>query len=509
MLTDTSPVFATANSTGKLWAAETGAGTSGMLSSTITFLTSADGGRRWHQAGEFGTTSGPITPEVQIHLAAGRRGLAWASLFDPGSCAMHGCGTAVLLGSQDGGRNWAPVKLSAGAVGCGLSSITFSAAPDGSVMAAAGVNGAACSPPLGMLDRYGPPGWQRLPSWMLTSVSSLAAVSQNVAYAITGQGVIARTEDGGRYWTQVLPALAPVGQIDPLSATTALADQGAFGALDTGAILRTGNGGRSWQQIADLPGLVTSLDFPSAASGVAVTYQSGRPPAWDLWRGRDLGAAWNLVGRLPAGKGANDGIAGPWMSADGHGLLLALTGTEPWQEAESGASGPARIWTTSNWGATWTRGGLLPLDGDTLQGPVSFAYSPGSAGGLAGKLAGGQSGWNGWLLVATRSSRIEAVATRGDSLTPLHVAAANALQLISAHTGLAWEMSGPGPGGVATLHWTTDGGTSWQRIGFRLELASVVVGDIELAFTDSARGWLEAAGTTWHTADGGRSWTRA
>jgi hypothetical protein len=92
------------------------------------------------------------------------------------------------------------------------------------------------------------------------------------------------------------------------------------------------------------------------------------------------------------------------MAPDGHGLLLALTGTEPWQEAASGASGPARIWTTSDWGATWTEGGLLPLDGDSLQGPVSFNYAPGSSGGLASGLAGGQGGWTGWLMAAPRSS---------------------------------------------------------------------------------------------------------
>ena len=509
VLTDASPVFATASRAGQLWAAETGAGASGMLSPTITFLTSTDGGRSWRQLGEFSSTSGPMTPEIQIRLAAGPGGLAWASLFDIGSCAMHGCGTAELLGSHDGGQTWAAVNLSSGAVGCGLSSITFSAAPDGSVMAAAGINGAACSPPLGSLYRYGPSGWHRLPSWMLTSVSSLAAVSDDVAYAITGQGVITRTDDGGRQWTQVLPALAPAGQIDPLSATTALADQGAFGAFDTGAILLTGNGGQSWQRIADLPGLVSWLDFPSAADGVAVTYQSGRTSRWELWRSQDVGAAWNLVARLPAGRGANNGIAGPWMSADGHGLLLALTGTEPWQEAESGASGPARIWTTSDWGATWTRGGLLPLDGDTLQGPVSFAYAPGSTGGLASKLAGGQSGWSGWLIVSTRSFRTEVVATRGNALAPLHVAAGNGIQLIGARTGFAWEVTGQGPGGVVSLYQTADGGTSWQRAGFRLELAPVVAGDIELAFTDPTHGWLVAAGTTWHTADGGRSWARA
>ena len=506
VLADASPVFATANDTGQLWAAETTPGTGDELGSGITFLTSANGGRSWQPLGQF-DNGVPLTPQVQIRLAASGGGLGWASLFDIGSCAMHGCGTATLLQSEDGGQAWSPVSLTFTMQGCTWSSIVFSAAPDGSVMAATALNGAACSPPFGMLYRHGSSGWRQLPSWMLTSVSSLVTVSRDVAYAITDQDVIARTTDGGRHWTQLLPALVPAGQADPVSATTSLGDQDT--GFDAGAIVRTENGGRSWQRVADLPGLVTWLDFPSAADGVAVTYQSGRPGVWELWRSRDLGAAWDLAGHLPAGKGANDGIAGPWMSSDGHGLLLALTGTQPWQEAASGASGPARIWTTSDWGATWTEGGLLPLDGDSLQGPASFGYAPGSSGGMAAGLAGGQAGWTGWLIVATPSFGTEVVETRGRALVRLPVPAGNDIQLVGYRTGFAWTMSGTGAGGLVTLYRTTDGGRSWQRARFRLDLAPGFSGTLAFAFTDAAHGWLVAAGATWRTSDGGRSWDGA
>jgi len=506
VLADASPVFATASGTGQLWAAETTPGTGSELGSGITFLTSTNGGQSWQPLGQF-DNGVPVTPQIQIRLATSRAGLAWASLFDIGSCAMHGCGTAALLQSDDGGKTWNRVSLASGAQGCAWSSIVFSAAPDGYVMAATAFNGAACSPPFGMLFGHGSSGWRRLPSWMLTSVTSLAAVSRNVAFAITDQDVIARTGDGGRHWIQLLPALAPAGQVDPVSVTTALGDQDT--GFDAGAVLRTENGGRSWQRVADLPGLVTWLDFPSAADGVAVTYQSGRTPAWELWRSRDVGAVWNLVGQLPAGKGANDGIAGPWMSSDGHGLLLALTGTLPWQEAASGAAGPARIWTTADWGATWAEGGLLPLDGDSLQGPASFGYAPGSSGGLAAGLAGGQAGWTGWLIVATPSFATEVAGTRGRSLVRLHVPVGNDIQLIGSRAGFAWTISGAGAGGLVTLYRTADGGRSWQRAQFRLDLAAGSSGSVALAFTDVTHGWLVAAGATWHTSDGGRSWVRA
>jgi photosystem II stability/assembly factor-like uncharacterized protein len=509
VLATDAPVFATADAAGQLWAAETAPGSSrqpGLLGSGVRFLTSTDRGRSWLQLGT--AASVPVTAAIRIRLAAGPSGLAWASLFDGGSCAMHGCGVAGLLHSTDGGRTWSGAPLTSGAFGCGWGSLTYSAAPDGTVLAASGVPGGACAPPFGFLFRYGPSGWQRLPSWPLTGAIALSVVSQDVAYAIT-QDAVVRTGDGGRHWTQLLPAPAPAGQVAAVSATTALGGQDTVGAAEAGAVLRTEDGGRSWQQVADLPGIITWLDFPSAADGVAATYQAGPEPVWELWRTRDLGSQWSLAGRLPAAGGGNGGVFGPWMSADGHGLLLAVAGTEPWQEQGSGASGPARIWTTTDWGTTWTQGGPLPLDGDTLQGPASFGYAPGSPGGLAPGLAGGQAGWTGWLAVATSGFQIETVATRGTALVPLSVPAGNGIQLTDPRTGFAWAISGPGAGGTVTLYRTTDGGRTWQRARVRLELSASSAAAIELAFTDATHGWLVAAAAAWHTADGGRTWTPA
>jgi photosystem II stability/assembly factor-like uncharacterized protein len=95
-------------------------------------------------------------------------------------------------------------------------------------------------------------------------------------------GVLARTDDGGQQWTQLLPAAAPAGQLAAVSATTAF---GAQDAVDAGAVLRSGNGGRSWDVIAQLPGVITQLDFPSAGDGVAVTFQGAG--TWQPWLSRD------------------------------------------------------------------------------------------------------------------------------------------------------------------------------------------------------------------------------
>jgi len=145
--------------------------------------------------------------------------------------------------------------------------------------------------------------------------------------------VLSRTVDGGALWTQLLPAPAPAGQVDAVTATTALAAQDP---ADAGAILRSETGGRDWSQIAHLPGVVTQLDFWSARDGIAATYQPGISSPWQLWASFDGGSAWEPYGPLPGG---NTDIDGPWMSANGHGLLLTVTGGTPW-EAGSGGQPP-------------------------------------------------------------------------------------------------------------------------------------------------------------------------
>jgi photosystem II stability/assembly factor-like uncharacterized protein len=134
-----------------------------------------------------------------------------------------------------------------------------------------------------LLYRSGPPGGngasQRslpaLPPWQLTQVTSLDAVSGEVAYAIGGQDLLARTGDGGLQWTELRPAPAPTGLLDVLGPTTAL---GAQDAGDAGAILRSADGGHTWTELAHLPGMVTQLDFPVATDGIAATYQPASRP---------------------------------------------------------------------------------------------------------------------------------------------------------------------------------------------------------------------------------------
>lgn len=487
-LTSTNPVFATVSPAGQLWAAQIHPGLGlkgGPQGPDVTFLTSVNGGRSWQRLGQLAGI-GPLTTRTQVTLAATAEGLAWATVFDMNSCAMHGCGVANLFQSVDGGTTWTQDSLvDALRSGCGSDSMILSVAPDRSAWAATGKNGGACPTPFGLMFRYSETGWQQLRPWQLAGIGALAAVSRDVAYALSDQGVLARTDDGGQQWTQLLPAAVPTGQLAAVSATTAF---GAQDAVDAGAVLRSGNGGRSWDVIAQLPGVITQLAFPSAGDGVAVTFQSAG--TWQLWLSRDGGMTWVRAGRLPATSSAS--IFGPWISADGHGLLLTVTGNIAW-ERDSGGVAPVREWTTSNWGASWTRGGLLPAG--TLAGPASFAWQvPG--------------GWAGWLVVFAASGRQQIVTASGRFLA-VSPATGN-VQLIGSGTGFAWALgSGQAAVSVMELYRTTDNGRTWQHYQVRLPSVEGAGTPTLLAFSDASYGWLVDGSATLHTSDGGRTWQNA
>jgi len=501
VLSGAGPEFATASATGQLWAAEvfpSSFGYNGASPSDIKFVTSTDGGHTWHLLGQL-SHLGVLSPEVQVTLAATPSGLAWATVFDQLSCAMHGCTAAELLHSGNGGRTWSAAALAdAYPDQCAGDSIVFSAAPDGTALAATGRNGAACAPPYGLAYQYGPSGWVQLPPWQLTQITALDTVGQDVAYALSDQGVLSRTSDGGHDWAQVLPAPAPAGQVDPLSPAIALAAQDQ---ADAGAILRSDNGGRSWNEISHLPGVVTRLDFWSADDGVAASYSPDAAAPWQLFDTTDGGSIWEPYGPLPGG---NTAIDGPWMTASGNGLLLTVSGGTPW-EPGNGGQPPVRIWTTSNYGLNWTRGALLPLGQDTLEGQVSYAPYGGSG-------PTGSARWSGWLDIATAPSFAQRVAaTDGGPIRLLPAATpAGYLQLISPGTGFAWALNYKTSAlAVLSLAQTTDGGRTWQRYSVRIGISANSPNGTLLGFSDANHGWLVIGNATWRTADGGRTWTRS
>jgi photosystem II stability/assembly factor-like uncharacterized protein len=110
-----------------------------------TLIGTTDAGLRWrviarlpaavNQVQFFSDRLGVATSDRCLAAAGppGSPSLAWASVFDQLSCAMHGCATAFLLHSEDGGQSWKQVTLADNNPDqCGPGNIAFSAAPDGS-----------------------------------------------------------------------------------------------------------------------------------------------------------------------------------------------------------------------------------------------------------------------------------------------------------------------------------------------------------------------------------------
>jgi photosystem II stability/assembly factor-like uncharacterized protein len=489
VLTRATPVFAVSSVAGQLWAAETVPG-----GSQVRFLTSADGGQSWRRTGQL-TGLPSLSPQARITMAVTRAtarhlaALAWAAVYDRLSCAMHGC-FGSLYGSSDDGRGWQIVNLSdAYPDECGPADIALSASSDGTAWLATGRNGAACPPPLGLLYRHGPGGWKQLTPWQLNTAGTLDAVTQDVAYAVTESGALSRTADGGQHWTQVLPPPSPVftSQLAVTGVQTALATGDPSNA---GAVLRSADGGLTWQQIADLPGIVTWLDVQQG-SVTAVTYTPDGKTPRELWISADGGITWRPGGPLP-GAGAGSGtIDGPWMTPDGHGLLLAVTDGTPWAP-QNGGSAPVREWTTSDGGQTWTRGILLPLGGDSLNGSASFTY-----------LGNGE--WSGWLAVTTaKTFTAQVLSVTGTSVRPLPgTLPADGLQLTGSYTGFTWSIDYTKVQ-VLNLYRTTDGGRTWQRSRFTLPATADTTP--LLGFSDASHGWLVLGSRTWHTSDGGQTW---
>lgn len=500
------PVFATASVTGRLWAGEVEPGVGGKTgrrAEGVRFVTSTDGGARWHALGGLGGLSA-LTASTEVGLAAGRNGLSWASVVDPQTCAMHGCGNAQLYQSRDGGHSWRPADLDGGLdVGCRPDGIVFSAAADATVWAATGQPGATCAPPFGILYKHVASGWRRLASWQLAGVSSVMAVNRDVAYAISAENTVVRSDDGGRNWIQLLPALAPTGQLDALGPSTALGGQDP---TDAGAILRTTDGGQSWHQVAQLPGIITQLDVPTARRGIAVTFETdprGRP-LWRLWQTSDGGLRWRPRGDLLLQlKSWNTGVYGPWMTADGHGLLLTVAGSIAWEQPGSGGNAPVRVWRTDDWGARWQRSRLLPL-GHGIQSyvrAVSIVFTtPGQ--------------WTGWMIGFTGLAyRIKTISDAGTTLQSLRNSPpVQSMQLVTKSTGYAWALenqSGHQAPGLL-LYSTHDNGRHWRQTQITIpglhSASAPNPPSVLIDFTDSDHGWLLIGSTAWQTSNGGHTW---
>jgi hypothetical protein len=489
--------WATEASTGKVWVALNLAG----KASRIEFLTGLSQG--WWKLGVLTVQPGwPLSAGSRVTMAVGQHGLEAATVFDLESCAMHGCGVANVYQTGDGGQTWhaAAVPVS-GPQYCGAGSVALSLAADGTTWAAFGFNGAACDPPLGVLYLDRQQGWQALAPWQLSAPAALDAISADTAYAVSDTGALSRTTDNGQHWTQVLPAPEPQGSLAAIRTDGVTQSDEVIGAQDAGdagAIVR--DDGYGWQQVADLPGIITSIS-DTASQLYAVAYVPGNSvsgdsgPTWRMWASTDGGSTWMPAGPLPGG--ANTVIAGPWLTSDGHGLLLTYTG-DAWVP-QSGGNGPATEWLTTDGGASWHKSAVLFSTSTTLSGAASFAYQPGT-------------GWTGWIGTEGTSglTRVFTVSATGHLSVLPGLPEPAGLQLTGPGSGFEWVVNynrnGLDP--ALALYRTADGGAHWQQVTKAMSLPAATQGATVplITFADQDHGWLVYGQTTLYTADGGQEW---
>ncbi|MGH9066781.1 MAG: YCF48-related protein [Acidimicrobiales bacterium] len=345
------PVVAVTSLGRQVWAVEEAPGTR-LHGTPAEILHSADGGATWTPLATV-DHSYDFNPGVRARVRFTGPKDGWLSLFDRGTCAMHGCNVATLYRTTDGGHAWAAVRGDSvphqGPCGPDAPPL-FAMLPGGSVLATEQVGLGACSPPATTLLALTPgeTTWTPLHSWDLLYLAGLSFPTAAQGWAIGGN-VVVHTTDGGRTWSQQVPGPSPAAGTDSTDLTHGW---GIGTASDPGAVLRTSDGGRTWEVMARLPGALTEVSFVDASHGWVVD-EALPATTWSILATTDGGRHWHTVYRLPTHPTplGPTGASAFAMVNDTTGTLLTTNGFNGWQGP--GGLAPAIVLTTHDGGRTW------------------------------------------------------------------------------------------------------------------------------------------------------------
>lgn len=297
----------------------------------------------------------------------------------------------------------------------------------------------------------------------------LATAGPSVAWAVGRRGVYTRTADTGRSWhTDSIPGADSLFLVDvhAVDGSTAVVLGTDFnGGLSR--IYRTADGGAHWRLSYEGRGPGVFFDgmaFWGGARGVAFSDPVGGHLL--IIRTSDGGRTWSEVpgDRIPPVLPGEAGFA-----ASGEAIVTAAAG-HAWIGTGGGAE--ARVYRTSDWGATW-QASATPLAGSASAGIFGLAFRD-SVRGIA---VGGD-------YRAPKATALNVLRTSdgGRSWTLGAASAPAGVRYGAARVPGTSVVYAVGPSGVG---WSRDAGAHWVAVDS--------AGYNTIAIADSAVGW--AAGT--------------
>ncbi|MAG58290.1 MAG: hypothetical protein CMJ83_18540 [Planctomycetes bacterium] len=286
--------------------------------------------------------------------------------------------------------------------------------------------------------------WNAIPTGTHASLRGLFAVDGRVAWASGAGGTYLRTVNGGVHWTaHVVPGARKLDFRDTRALDENTAWVMAAGPGAASRIYRTDDGGHHWRRLWTNPhpdGFLDGFAWWSRQRGIA--YGDPVDGRMFVMTTVDGGASWHRVptSGLPASREGEAGFA-----ASGTGI--AVSGSDHAWFGTGGAN-VARVFRTTDGGATWKTAETPLTDPSGSSGIFSIAFSD----SMNGVIVGGD---------YTRPGRgVANAAWTDDGGATWHAPTGSPLS--GYRSGVAWHgdlIIAVGPSGTDV---SRDGGRSWQ-----------------------------------------------
>lgn len=402
--------------------------------------------------------------------------------------------SAALYATSDGGQNWSEINPQFAQGRTVYGAMQFASPTFGWMAMAAG----AAPVPGGLLvTRDGGHTWKNVGQKLGWSIQYAQLLSGNVGFAVGGMGgtpFLVRTVDGGRTFSQLLPAVAPTTDMRMVNRSIGF---GVGTASNPLALLTTRDGGSTWSRVADLPGQGYSagpgpqaVAFSSPEDGWAVALSNNSSSqGLQLLRTSDGGKTWTA--------GATDRVPYtailpqyPYVQRypDGSGILEVSTFPEIQlaRVLQNGAK-IAPMQSIPGTPGTWPEISFAtPEDGFVA------VSNPGT--GKSGSTAGVE-------IYSTTDGGKTWRKSAGPSL-PIF-----GLSFVTPDLGYAIAMENPYfSSQQPVLLRTEDGGRTWTKTGGALPGTLMPIGnDVRIDFVSKTRGYLLFQNGAYVTTDGGSS----